>query len=340
VDVSKHLSLKHITFFYHGGALLEYQGMIPVKDGNTTYMMAIDPDEAEQVLSTLTVIDLDGGAVTKMIYQPPKGVFSDGVDPRSFFQSLLSGLVGKNISVVMDDENSISGVLVGLDVEESSARRDLYLNLLSSDQIHRVKSSDIKSLSIGKNDSLELKSVIRGEVKAYVGWEIDPGLPGKDKHRVSVRYLQPVERWNVLYHLYMLDNTWILLVWCSVSNPTSKDWKNVSITITTNNLSTTSKNGQPQGDGETITYNVSDPVTIPKFSKILIPVSRLEVEGELKAIRGMEGDQLSLTIRNKSGRLWLPGKLVVWKDNGSLVGTGEIPLTRNGEAASIVLNPL
>lgn len=331
--MSRHLSLKSVTLFYNGGALVEYEGHIPVKDEDTLYLMPVEASIAEQVFSTLNVSDLDGGAVTEIVYQPPDELIHNfDIKYDNFMQSLLPELVGKTIALELKSGETISGVLLGFDKNKDGEGGEVYLNVLSSDKIHRVSMVSVECVSLGRNYSLGLRNLAKGELKAYVGWRLDPGTMVKDKHLVSVRHFQPLEGWKPFYHLYISEDMWVLIVWCEVVNSTSREWKNVSITLTTR---ATVPADAPGKDGGVVEYKINGPVTVPKFSRILVPVSKLEVKGELQLqVEGSGKMNIKLNIINESDRAWLPGKITVWKGE-HLLGVGELQFVKKGGTALV-----
>ncbi|MEM3147516.1 MAG: hypothetical protein QXQ21_01300, partial [Candidatus Jordarchaeales archaeon] len=231
MDVSRYLSLKSVTLFYNGGALLEYEGQIPVKDEDTVYLMPVEIELAEHVFSTLNVSDFDGGAITGIIYQPPEEpIYSCDIKSNDFIRCLLPKLIGKNINLGLKGGEAISGVLLGFDENKNDEGNDVFLNVLSSDKLYRVSMVSVEHITLGRNYALELRSFAKGELKAYVGWKLDPGTLVKDKHLVNVKYFQPLGKgWKTFYHLYITDDIWVLIVWCEIVNATPKDWKDVSI---------------------------------------------------------------------------------------------------------------
>jgi len=334
MDISRYLSLKSVTLFYNGGALLEYEGYIPVKDEDTLYLMPVEVDLAEHVFSTLNITDFDGGAVTGIIYQLPEDpIYGCDVKSDEFIRSLLPRLVGKNIGLGLKSGETISGILMGFDEDKSDEDKGIFLNVLSSEKLYRVSIASVEHVTLGRNYALGLRNFAKGELKAYVGWKLDPGAIIKDKHLVSVKHSQPLkEGWRPLYHLYISDDVWVLIVWCEIINSTTREWKEVSITLTTGAPSHASPSQQ---DGGIVEYRINGPVTIPKLSRILIPVSKLEVKGELQLQTESSGKiNVKVNITNESGKVWLPGKITIWKD-GRLLGTGEIRFVKNGGTASI-----
>ncbi|MEM4679063.1 MAG: hypothetical protein QXP17_02080 [Candidatus Jordarchaeales archaeon] len=333
MDVSRYLSLKRVTLFFNGGALMEYEGQIPVKDEDTLYMMAVDLNIAEQVFSTLNVSDLDGGAVTEIVYQLPAELScSYDVKFDNFMRSLLPKLVGRTISLGVKSGENISGILLGFDETKNGGNDEVFLDVLSSDKLYRVNMASVEHISLGKNCSLELKNLAKGELKAYVGWRIDPGTVVKEKHLVNVKHFQSLgEKWRPFYHLYVSDEMWVLIVWCEITNPTSKDWKDVSITLTTGAMLLLGS-CELRSD-EVAEYNITGPVTIPKFSRVLIPVSKFEVKGEVQLQTGdSEKNVVKVSIINDSGKVWLPGKIIVWRE-GRLLGIGELQFVKKGGVA-------
>lgn len=334
MDVSRFLSLKNVTLFYGGGALLEYQGYIPIKGNDTLYLMPIDVENAENAFSTLSINDLDGGAITEVFYQLPEDILViQDVKCDEFIKSFLPKLIGKTVSFGLNGGESISGILLGFDENKGGEESSTYINILSSDQIRRISIKSIEYISLGKSYSAGLKNLVKGEVKAYVGWRLDPETMEKDKHLVSVKYFQSLkEGWKPLYHLYISEDIWVMIVWCEVANPTQKDWKDISITLTTKAPFSASSEQKMSGIVE---YKINGPITIPKFSRTLIPVAKLEVKGELQVqIEDSSNMVVKVNVVNDDEKIWLPGKLAIWKDE-YLLGVGRMPFVKKGGVASI-----
>nr|MDO8089699.1 DUF4139 domain-containing protein [Candidatus Sigynarchaeota archaeon] len=363
MDVSKKIPVKHVTLFSNGVSIVERQGSVPVKEG-IIYSLDFDLNDLDNVLKTMLVIDADGGAVKKIQYELPEselGISGNGfrIDPNKALTSIIECSINEETTIVTSSGEEITGRILGsetnghLIIADASVERTDELILINGEnKIIRLPINEIEQLYPHKNVIKKIRSSnqTRSKAKATIGWELDPGKDGKDTHKMIIRYLQKLEKWDMIYHIHELNGKFIFYGWGVIRNPTDEDWKDVSIdlevgaapesnttiyTLKTGDIVTpSSRIRAPERQSVSYQYRISERLTIPKMSSVLVPIIQETVEGTREYFWNTSESKpiLFLKIQNNQDLAWAPGSVVYW-ERTQFTCEGKIEFTPvNGEA--------
>ncbi|MEM2144290.1 MAG: hypothetical protein QW279_02940, partial [Candidatus Jordarchaeaceae archaeon] len=364
MDVSRKIPVKNVSIFSNGISIVERQGSVPIKEG-ILYSLDFDLNDLNNVLRTIMVIDADGGAVKKIQCEISGNGFEvsgDGlrIEQGKAFSSIIEGSINEETTIITKSGEEITGLILGSEINghliitgNSVERSDELILLSEENKIIRLPINEIDKLIPHKNVIKKIRqSQTRGEAKATVGWELDPGQDGKESHEMIIRYLQKLEKWDMIYHIHELNGKFILFGWGLVRNPTAEDWKDVSVDLEVGiapeskiqiyTPKTTSKetynidNTSIKQQSISYKYHISESLTIPKMSSVLIPIIQGTIEGNREYLWNTSESKpiLFLKIRNNQELAWAPGSVVYW-EKAQFTSEGKIEFTPINEEARI-----
>ena len=364
MDVSRKIPVKNVSLFSNGVSIVERQGAVPVKEG-ILYSLDFDLNDLNNVLRTIMVIDADGGAVKKIQCEISGNGFEvsgDGlcIEPGKAFSSIVEGSINEETTIITKSGEEIIGLILGSEInghliitDNSVERSDELILLSGENKIIRLPINEIDKLIPHKNVIKKIRqSQTRGEAKATIGWELDPGEDGKENHEMIIRYLQKLEKWDMIYHIHELNGKFILYGWGLVRNPTAEDWKDVSVDLEIGTAPAskiqiyTPKTTNKELNNPEITpikqqsisykYHISETLTIPKMSSVLIPIIQGTIEGNREYLwNTLESKPiLFLKITNNQELAWAPGSVVYW-EKAQFTSEGKIEFTPISEEARI-----
>ena len=112
-----HLPITRMTLYKHGVGFFERRAEVSTDQVELSFRV----EEMNDILKSLTVLDWRGGQVLGIDYATPQsrderlaGCSIQLADDRSL-QDLLISLRGRRVSLYLDQEETITGTLVGLD---------------------------------------------------------------------------------------------------------------------------------------------------------------------------------------------------------------------------------
>lgn len=364
MDVSKKIPVKHVTLFSNGISIIERQGSVPVKEG-ILYTLDFDMNDLNNVLRTILVIDADGGAVKKIQYEIPENGFEIlgdrfKINSEKAFSSIIEGSINEETTIITNSRKEITGRILGTQTDghliitnDSVERTDELILLNGENMIVRLPLKDIDQIIPNKNVIKKIRqSQTQNKAEATIGWELDPGKNGKETHDLTIRYLQKLERWDMIYHIHELNGKFILYGWGVIRNPTEEDWKEVSVDLEVgtapeskiqiikpvieNTEVNPTENMLLRQKALAYQYHISEPLTIPKISSVLVPIIQETIEATREYFWNTSESKpiLFLKITNNQDLAWGPGSVVYW-EKAQFTSEGKIEFTPVNEEARI-----
>lgn len=364
MDVSKKIPVKHVTLFSNGISIIERQGSLPVKEG-ILYTLDFDMNDLNNVLRTILVIDADGGAVKKIQYELPENGFEIlgdrfKINSEKAFSSIIEGSINEETTIITNSRKEITGRILGTQTDghliitnDSVERTDELILLNGENMIVRLPLKDIDQIIPNKNVIKKIRqSQTQNKAEATIGWELDPGKNGKETHDLTIRYLQKLERWDMIYHIHELNGKFILYGWGVIRNPTEEDWKEVSVDLEVgtapeskiqiikpvieNTEVNPTENILLRQKALAYQYHISEPLTIPKISSVLVPIIQETIEATREYFWNTSESKpiLFLKITNNQDLAWGPGSVVYW-EKAQFTSEGKIEFTPVNEEARI-----
>ena len=236
------LPIVHITLYKHGVGFFERRARFSGEE----VTLAFRVQEMNDLLKSLTVIDLDGGKVLGIDYATPQtreeqleGCTVRLSDQHSL-RDLLVSLRGRRVVLRLDQEEMLTGVLVGPD--EAPEREPLGTALISvlqeaEDKVQVTPLSRIQGLDIldeqgGRDLRFFLQTALSQGSTRNVSIRLTPGA-----HELSVRYVAPAPTWRVSYRLVAESSAKpgegraLLQGWGLFDNRLEEDLKDISLSL-------------------------------------------------------------------------------------------------------------
>jgi hypothetical protein len=232
------LPVTHLTLYKHGVGFFQRRAKLTGEE----VVLSFRAEEMDDILKSLTAVDLGGGQVLNITYPTPQsreeqlaGCSIRLGDQRSL-RDLLAGLRGRRVRLVLDQEDELSGTLLGLD--ELPERQPLATSLVSllldeTDQVQAVHLGRVQGVHIlderGSGDlRFFLQASLTQEEYRQVTIRLSPG-----EHDLSVWYIAPAPTWRVGYRLVMGedDESALLLGWGILDNRLDEDLEDISLSL-------------------------------------------------------------------------------------------------------------
>jgi hypothetical protein len=232
------LPVTRLTLYKHGVGFFERRAKLAGEEVELSLRAA----EMDDILKSLTAVDLGGGQVLDICYPTPQnreeqlaGCSIRLGDERSL-RDLLTGLRGRRVRLVLDQGDDLAGTLLGLD--ELPERQPLANSLVSllldeADQVEAVHLGRVQSVRILDKRGLHdlrffLKASLTQEEYRQVTIRLSPG-----EHDLSVWYIAPAPTWRIGYRLVLGEDeeSALLLGWGILDNRLDEDLEAISLSL-------------------------------------------------------------------------------------------------------------
>lgn len=235
------LPVRRLTLYKHGVGFFERQAPL----SGETLRLTFRRDEINDVLKSLSVIDRGGGQILGMDYATPQsdeerlaGCTVRPAEERTL-QDLIVDLRGRRVRVLLDQEEMLTGVMVGLDaVPERQPLASALVSVLC-DETRRVRAvplsrvQGVELLDDEAHDDLRffLAAAVDSEETQTVTLRLTPG-----DHDLSVGYVAPAPTWRVSYRLVTEPDEEgggeaLLQGWGIFDNRLEEDLEDVTLTL-------------------------------------------------------------------------------------------------------------
>ena len=213
--------------------------------------LRVRPDQINDVLKSLTVLDLSGGAASSVALPVEKSgdrlaaELPPQVREAKGLIGLLAVLRGADVEVHTADD-SLKGRVVGVEMPPPSLHkgpdgeplppRGAVLTLMvGADQLQTVTVDAIEKLTIGDRTlsvGLQQSLDISKSEGAWKPVSLHVRLAGKDDHDLIVSYIHEVPVWRPAYRAWVEAGKGVQLQgWAIVDNTSGEDWKDVKLTL-------------------------------------------------------------------------------------------------------------
>ncbi len=236
-----HLPITHMTLYKHGVGFFERRAPLSGEEVELSFRVA----EMNDILKSLTALDLGGGKVLGVDYATPQSReerlagCSIRLDDARSLRDLLVGLRGRQVTLALDQDETLTGKLMGLDeLPERQPIGDSRVSLLldGAEMVRTVTLSRLQGVEIrderGAADlRFFLQTALSQEEYRNVTIRLTPG-----EHDLSVSYIAPAPTWRVSYRL-LLDAKAeggprsLLLGWGIFDNRLEEDLKGISLSL-------------------------------------------------------------------------------------------------------------
>lgn len=236
------IPIKRIVLYKHGVGYFERAGKV---SGNQSVSIELPNAQINDVLKSLTALDLSGGAITSIGYErgaedaSTRGQDTLRLDPFEVLQSLLSQLIGVNVELIIAGEK-IDGVVMGIDQTEEYSDHKTFVQ-------KRMVTLFQKGRSISSYDLSEISWInvldddLNGEIARLLNHlqreqrasrnQITLQTTGEGERDLVVSYLVEAPVWKTSYRLLIGEQGTRIQGWALIDNTSDEDWKDVRVSL-------------------------------------------------------------------------------------------------------------
>jgi len=235
------LPLQKVVLFKHGVGHFEREGQI---SGNASVDLYFRASEMNDVLKSLTVLDLNGGLITSISYESTLPIDEQLKDiairlpEHNALTGLLSQVQGARVAVEIGQQ-TVKGMVTGIEtVKRQMGEMVLdcsYLSLLIEGGA--LKSFDVmeaKQITLLddnlKKDLQHLLDVLIAAKKKDLK-KLTVFLKGDGERTINISYIVAAPVWKTAYRLLLSEEAPLIQGWAVVDNTQDEDWENVSLSL-------------------------------------------------------------------------------------------------------------
>jgi hypothetical protein len=235
------LPIKKVVLFKHGVGHFERGGQI---NGDTSVDLYFRASEMNDVLKSLTVLDLNDGVVTSISYESTLSVEEQLRDiairlpEKNALSGLLSQVQGTQIAVDIG-QKTVKGVVAGIEMVKRQVDKVIldstYISLLTEDgtlqSFDLMESKQITLLDDNlKKDLQHLLDVLIAAKKKDLK-KLTVFLKGEGDRIINISYIVVAPVWKTSYRLLLGSQSSLIQGWALVDNTQDEDWDNVSLSL-------------------------------------------------------------------------------------------------------------
>jgi hypothetical protein len=236
------LPVRRIVLYKHGVGYFARQGAV---EGDARIPLRFKAREMSDLLKSMTVLDLGGGAITGIAYESTKtvdqqlGEYTFNLRAAGSLPAVLEQMKGSEVALRVGEREVVGRVLA---VEKRIERKD---NVQS--EIYRlsilidgggVKSYDLPEIAEVRFTDPRLQAELHDYLRVLFSRhrrdqkEVVITAAGKGKRDIFVSYVQEQPVWKVSYRVVLEEKKPPLLqAWAIVDNVSEEDWDRVQISL-------------------------------------------------------------------------------------------------------------
>ena len=248
-SVSDRLPVRHVALYKNGVGYFEHDGRV---HGNQSVTIAFTTSQLNDVLKSLTAIDLNGGRITDVSYNSTApldqrlSTLQLPIGEKTTTAEFLDALRGARVEVHSGSEGAI-GRLLSVetvtspekdDDEKPQTRTHTELSVITD-------SGDLRTFRLTPATSVHLlEHDLNEEVSRYLSLiassraadvrKMTLSTEGSGDRELSVSYISEVPVWKSTYRLVLPSNAKekpLLQGWAVVDNTVGEDWDNVELSL-------------------------------------------------------------------------------------------------------------
>jgi hypothetical protein len=233
--------LASIVLFTSGVGYFQHDGTV---DGDSRMELEFATSGINDILKSMILRDLDGGAVSGVTYASRDPVtktlksFAVDLTGAPGIAAILTQVRGRQVEVSAPEV--VQGTILGVErriqtTREGGEMESYLLNLSGPQGIRTLDLSQVQSIRFldreVQNDLAAALALI-GSAKDLDKKKVVLHFTGKGRRRVRVGYIQESPVWKTSYRLAVAeDKTTFLQGWAVVENTSDSDWKDVGLTL-------------------------------------------------------------------------------------------------------------
>jgi hypothetical protein len=243
------LPIRKIVLYKHGVGYFERQGKV---SGDATVDLHFKASEMNDVLKSLTVLDLGGGIVASISYESTKPVEKQLEDiairlpEKNALTGLLSQIRGAQVQVEVGSQ-TVEGTITGIETVTRKAGEEMvwsqYLSLLTdgttlkSFDLLEIKQISFLDVSLQKDLQHLLEILIAAKKKDLKRLTIFARGRGDDERPLVASYIVETPVWKTSYRVLLKNESeqgkeeTLIQGWALVDNTQDEDWEDVQLTL-------------------------------------------------------------------------------------------------------------
>jgi hypothetical protein len=318
-DDSASLPIKRVVLYKNGVGYFEHLGRI---QNNQQVTIAFTSGQLNDVLKSLTVLDLNGGRITGVAYgsaapiEKQLGDLRLAADGKATLADFLQGLRGARLEV-KNGSAVLTGRLLSVEhktrVSGGTTLEVDYVSLIGdSGEIHTTEISPTFSVRL-------LERGLTGKVEHFldlVSSEREPDVrrmivstAGTGERSLFVSYISEVPIWKTTYRIVLNSKTGanpLLQGWAIVDNTVGEDWDNVELSLVA---------GAPQS----FIQNLSQPY-YARRPVVALPGAMTTTPQTYESMLIPGGARLTGTVTDPSGAAVAGASVKAFDASGALAG--------------------
>ena len=237
------MPLSNLVLFTSGVGYFQHDGTV---EGNARMELTFSADQVNDLLKSLVLRDLDGGAIQSVTYSSRDPItrtlksFSVDLTANSTLAGLLAQTRGEAVELALPEK--ITGTIISVERrEEQQGEKGFfagdYVNLNTQAGVRSVALSQVQGLRFLRKEiqddlaqALQVLSSSHGIEKKTVVLH----FTGTGKRRVRIGYILEAPVWKTSYRLVLGEKEkegHLLQGWAMVENTSDADWKAVTLAL-------------------------------------------------------------------------------------------------------------
>ncbi|WP_257457468.1 DUF4139 domain-containing protein [Archangium lipolyticum] len=236
------LSIRRVVLYKHGVGYFERRGTV---SGSDTLHFDFKARDMNDVLKSMTVLDLSGGSVSAVSYdstKPLEQLLEEAtirIPESGSLTALLGQIKGARVRVRVGKEQLVEGVIVGLEslpvVEGKAAVHRPFLSLLVGASLRSFDLLDVAELTF-------LDDTVRKDLEFYLATVLSSYkkdtkrlsvlTAGEGERELFVSYVLEAPVWKTSYRILLeAERPPLLQGWAVVDNTGDEDWVDVDLAL-------------------------------------------------------------------------------------------------------------
>jgi chaperonin cofactor prefoldin len=243
-EAGKDFPVKSVVLFTNGVGYFSREGTIT---GSGSIELLFDTKDVNDLLKSMVVRDLDGGAILGVEYASREPLertlkgFSLDLSGAPGFSDIAAQARGEQVVITADKkyEGTILGTeergVSGQTGEEIRQFSETYINLFGAEGMQSIPLKSVRSLQF-QNPRLrgELESALRlvSESRNTEKKSVFISCAGEGRRRIQALYITETPVWKTSYRLILnAKGKHLLQGWGIVENSTDEDWKGIRLEL-------------------------------------------------------------------------------------------------------------
>ncbi len=238
------LPIKRVVLYKHGVGYFEREGSV---EGTTDVALRFKTDQMNDLLKSLTVLDLGGGTIQSIGYESTKTVaqqlaeYTFNLQGASGLPAILEQMKGAEVALQVP-AGPVPGRVLAIEKHEvrkgDTVTEENRLSILLAD-------GSVKSFDLSEVAQIEFKDPrLQAEMQKYLQTlfsrhhrdekQVVIHAAGKGKRDLFASYIQEQPVWKVSYRIVLGDKKGeapLLQGWAIVDNVSGEEWKDVELAL-------------------------------------------------------------------------------------------------------------